>query len=258
MEKEGKEVNNLKKNNAMGQDQLYDLLTSKELSWHAILLDLINTEQLDPWNIDLGLLSQRYLEKIRELQEANFFISSKVLLAAALLLRIKSEILHTRIKDIDELLFEKKQKPKDELVGLTSIFELAEEEIPEILPRTPLPRFKKITLNELVSALDTALKTENRRIRRELFFKRAERALGVAVFNKPLIDIKKKIHEVYEKIKHLFKKHQLEKLKFSVLAGQGREERIATFVPLLHLDHKNKIILEQQKPFSEIEITLKN
>jgi chromatin segregation and condensation protein Rec8/ScpA/Scc1 (kleisin family) len=247
----------VKKNNQVGQDQLYDLLTSRELSWQAILLDLINSEQLDPWNIDLGLLSQKYLKKIRELQEANFFISSKVLLAAAFLLRIKSEILHTRIKDIDELLFEKKQKPRDELAGLSSIFELAEEEMPEILPRTPLPRFKKITMNELMSALDTALKTEHRRIKRELFFKRAERALGVAVFQKPLKDITKKVSEVYSKIKELFKKHELEKLTFSKLAGEGREERIATFVPLLHLDHKNKIILAQEVPFSEIDITLK-
>lgn len=245
-------------NGNMGQDQLYDLLTSRELSWQAILLDLINSEQLDPWNIDLGLLSQKYIQRIRELQEASFFISSKVLLAATILLRIKSEILHSRIKDIDELLFEKKQTKKDELAGLSSIFELAEEEIPEIYPRTPLPRFKKITINELMSALDTALKTEHRRIKRELFFKRAERALGVAVFQKPLIDIRKKINEVYMKIKELFKKHQLEKLTFSKLAGEGREERIATFIPLLHLDHKNKIMLEQQVPFSEIDITLKN
>jgi segregation and condensation protein A len=259
MEKEAKEVKaeEVKKTNHMGQDQLYDLLTSRELSWQAILLDLINSEQLDPWNIDLTLLSQKYIEKIQELQESNFFISSKILLAAAILLRIKSQILCTRIKDIDELLFEKKQKPRDELAGLASIFELAEEELPEIFPRTPLPRFKRVTLNELVSALDTALNTEHRRIKRELFFKRAERALGVAVFNKPVIDIRKKIKEIYQKIRELFKKHQLEKLTFTKLAGQGKEERIATFVPLLHLDHQNKIILEQQQPFSEIEITLK-
>jgi segregation and condensation protein A len=244
------------KDSQMGQDQLYDLLTSRELSWQAILLDLINSEQLDPWNIDLGLLSQKYIERVQQLQEANFFISSKVLLATTILLRIKSEILHTRIKDIDELLFEKKEKQRDELVGLASIFELAEEELPQILPKTPLPRFRKITLNELVSALDTALKTEHRRIRRELFFKRAERALGVAVFQRPLIDIRKKIKEVYEKVVDLFKKHQLEKLKFSVLAPGGKEERIATFVPLLHLDHQNKLFLEQEAPFSEIEITL--
>ena len=241
----------------MGQDQLYDMLVSRELSWQAILLDLINSEQLDPWNIDLGLLSQKYIQRVRELQEANFFVSSKVLLAATILLRIKSEILHSRIKDIDELLFEKKEKPRDELAGLASIFELAEEEIPEIYPRTPLPRFRKITLNELMGALDTALKTEHRRIKRELFFKRAERALGMAVFQKPLIDIRKKIQDVYEKIRDFFKKNETEKMKFSVLAGEGREERIATFVPLLHLDHQNKIIVEQEAPFAEIDITLK-
>jgi segregation and condensation protein A len=257
MEKEVKEIGKNMKNGPMGQEQLYDMLVSRELSWQAILLDLINSEQLDPWNIDLGLLSQKYIQRIRELQEASFFVSSKVLLAATILLRIKSEILHSRIKDIDEILFEKKEKPKDELAGLASIFELAEEEIPEIYPRTPLPRFRKITLNELMGALDTALKTEHRRIKRELFFKRAERALGMAVFQKPLIDIRKKIQDVYTRIRDFFKKHGTEKMKFSVLAGEGREERIATFVPILHLDHQNKIMIEQEAPFTEIDITLK-
>ncbi len=253
-----KEARKEKTKGQVNSEQIYDLITSRELSWQAILLDLINSEQLDPWNIDLGILSNRYIEKIHELQESNFFVSSKVLLAAAILLRIKSEILHSRIRDIDELLFDDKKKKKDEIETITSIFELGEEEIPEIMPKTPLPRFRKITLNELMSALDVALNTETRRIKRELFFSRAERALGLAVFQKPLIDIRKKINEVYSKIKDFFVKNNEEKkLLFSILAGQGREERIATFVPLLHLDHQNKIMLEQIQPFSEIEITLK-
>ena len=47
---------------------------------------------------------------MQKLEEADFFISSKVLLAACLLLRIKSEILLNQyIKSIDEILFGKKK-----------------------------------------------------------------------------------------------------------------------------------------------------
>ena len=82
-----------KQNSKVGQDQIHELIFSNKLSWQAIIYDLINTEQLDPWDINLSLLANKYLEKIRILEESNFFISSKVLLAAALLLRMKSEIL---------------------------------------------------------------------------------------------------------------------------------------------------------------------
>jgi len=93
------------------QEQIHDLLFSKEASWQDVIYDLINTEQLDPWDIDITILANRYLEKIHKLEEQSFFISSKVLLAAALLLRIKSEILlNEYIKSIDEILFGKKEK----------------------------------------------------------------------------------------------------------------------------------------------------
>ena len=50
--------------------------------------DLINSEQLDPWDIDIVVLTRRYFEKILELEEKataegsetspDFYISSKV------------------------------------------------------------------------------------------------------------------------------------------------------------------------------------
>src|SRR3989344_1744538 len=97
------------------QEQIHDLLFSRELGWQEIIYDLINTEQLDPWNVDIIILTNRFLEKIQELEE-NYFVSSKVLLAAALLLRIKSEILLNKyIKSIDEILFGKKETKKNGL-----------------------------------------------------------------------------------------------------------------------------------------------
>ena len=75
------------------------------MSWQQIILDLIKSDQLDPWDIDLVILTKKYLEKIHELEESNIYISSKILLAAAILLRVKSEILIDKyIKSLDEIL----------------------------------------------------------------------------------------------------------------------------------------------------------
>src|SRR3990167_9136813 len=100
-------------NQKVGQEQIHKLLFGEQLSWQAIIYDLINTEQLDPWDVNIVLLSNKYLEKIRELEEANFFVSSKVLFAASLLLRIKSEILlNDYIPSLDAILFGKKEEQK--------------------------------------------------------------------------------------------------------------------------------------------------
>lgn len=236
----------------IGQEQLYDILTSKEPSWQAIIYELIHTEQLDPWDVDIALLANRYLQKIKELEEANFFISSKVLLAASLLLRIKSEILLNQyIKSLDEILFGKKEEKKQVLEKI----EIDENELPELFPRTPLPRFKQVTLQELMSALNQAISTESRRIKREISIKQAERLSQVDV-PKSRVNIRDRIRQIYAKIIVFFSKKPETRLGFTELVGKGKEERLAAFLPILHLDSQQKVWLEQEKHFDEIWIWL--
>lgn len=243
--------------NRVSQEQFYDLLVSKELSWQAIIYDLIRTEQLDPWDIDLALVARKYIERIQQLQElgeGTFFISSKVLLAGAIMLKIKAELLHNNMQDIDEMLFDKNKKTTGiELVNPSQLVDFAEEES-VILPRTPLPRGRKVTLHELMAALDRAINTEHRRIKKELAFRRIRSDIDFVLPHKT-INIGQKIRELYCKIKDFFLKH--EKLTYTKLVGTSRDERIACFLPLLHLDSQKKIVLQQEMPFSEIEIWLR-
>ncbi len=235
----------------VGQEQIHDLLLSDKLSWQAIIYDLINTEQLDPWDIDLTLLAQKFLERVRTLEEANFFISSKVLLAASLLLRMKSEILlDYDIKTLDEVLFGKKEirKYSQERIEL-------DEDVPLLAVRTPLPRYKKVTLEELMNALGHAIKTENRRISKVVVAKQQEFEAANSL-PKQKINVQDRIKEVYGRLRDIFKDRE-EKLSFSELAGSTTEERMATFLPLLHLDNQQKVWLEQESHCSEIWILLK-
>ena len=98
----------------INQEQVHNLLFNREVDWQEIIYDLINSEQLDPWNIDIGILSEGFLVKIREYEEMDFFVSSKVLLAAALLLRIKSELILSKyMRSIDSILFGEKEEKKN-------------------------------------------------------------------------------------------------------------------------------------------------
>ena len=237
------------------QQQVHDILMSREVSWQEIIYDLINTEQLDPWDIDLMILSDGYLAKVQKLEEMDFFVSSKVLLAAAFLLRLKSEILLNRyIKSIDEILFGKKEDKKYIMERID-----LDEEIPELVPKSPMPRFKKVTLQELISALDKAIVTENRRIVKEIVNKNAIREAGFSL-PKRTINVKDKIREIYDKIfGHLNPKvaPEKDKVSFTEIVGMNKEERIVAFLPLLHLDNQKRIWLEQNEHFDEIHIWLK-
>ena len=242
----------------IGENQVYEVITSKKHDWYDIIYELINSEQLDHWDIDLVVLTRRYFEKIAELEEADFYISSKVLLAAALLLRIKSEfLLNKHIKDIDEVLFGRKDSIKD----IYEKISIDENELPMLIPKTPLPRLKKVTLDELMSALNKAINTESRRIKREVAIKNAKRLSEVDFPKFQRIDLKDRIRQFYAKILTIIKKSKeneklLNKVSYSHLTGKEREEKLACFLPLLHLSNTKKLWLEQENHLDEICIYL--
>ncbi len=239
--------------NTVKQEQVHDLLFSREIGWQEIIYDLINTEQLDPWDINLTILTEKFLEKIRILEEADFFVSSKVLLAASLLLRIKSEILLNRyIKSIDDILFGKKESKYHSLERIE-----LNEEIPELIPRSPMPRFRRVTIKELMESLNKAITTENRRIKRAIVNTNALREASLSL-PKRNFSIKNKIKEILDRLTgHFNENKDHTKVSYTVFVGMDKEERILSFSPLLHLETQQKVWLEQQEHFGEIDIWMK-
>jgi chromatin segregation and condensation protein Rec8/ScpA/Scc1 (kleisin family) len=252
MEKE--EENNLNSKITSKQEQIHDILFSREISWQEIIYDLINTEQLDPWDIDIGILTNKYLERIRSLEDEDFFVSSKVLLAAAFLLRIKSELLLDKyLKSIDEILFGK----KEEKIQKINLDELDFEDIPDLVPKSPLPRFKKVSLKELIESLNKAIITENRRIKKEIINNNALRETSISL-PKRRFNPTTKSKEIYEKLLDYIKQNFAEKISFSELTSADKEERIISFSMLLNLENQRKVWLEQLGHFEEFYIWPRN
>lgn len=242
----------MEKEEKINQTQFFDLITSDELSWQAIIYDLIKTEQLDPWDIDLTILAEGYLEKIQELEEADFFVSSKVLLACSLLLRLKSELLINKyIQDLNDALYGRKEENKYEIERI----DLDEDELPVLVPRTPIPRHKKVTLNELMSALGKAIDTENRRIKKEIKSKQAKKLTNAVMPKSTRIPLKTRIKGIYISVKNHITKKGNSHMKYSELAP-SRNEKIACFLPILHLSNNEQLHLRQPKHFEEIHLSL--
>jgi hypothetical protein len=120
-----------------------------------------------------------------------------------------------------------------------------------------MPRFKKVTLQELIDALDVAIKTESRRIDKEIEKKQADRLSHVDIPKFRRTNIKDRIRHFYAKVLSSFKNKKGEvKLSYSHFTGDSKEERLACFLPMLYLSNHGKVWLEQEGHFSEIWLYL--
>lgn len=229
------------------QDKIYDLITKeKEITWQSIIYDLVKKEELDPWNLDISKLVQKYLETIKNLKKHSFFISGKVILASSILLRLKSyKLISEHIANFDTLLYPSDESLLDEMENN----QYAEMDIPQLLIKTPQTRRRKVNLKELVGALTNALEVNQRR----LIKRKDEELLRPVEIPKKTINITSLIKDLYSKILSFFKK--TETIKFSeLIPSNKKEDKIYTFIPMLHLVNEGKIDLEQNEHFGEIFI----
>ncbi|MEM4244756.1 MAG: segregation/condensation protein A [Candidatus Nanoarchaeia archaeon] len=233
------------------QDRLFEMLVQQdEITWQTIIYDLIRTEQMDPWDIDVSLLAQKYIETVNKLQEMNFFISGKVLLASALLLKIKShKLMEEDIAGFDSYLFNTGEEELS-LGDLDEIQRLSRDQLPKLTIKTPQARKRKVNLQDLMNALQKALEVNQRRVIRRI---REEKLFNPPQIPERKIEISKLIKDLYEKIMSFF--HKQETVTFTKLVpSERKEDKIMTLIPLLHLDTQGRINMVQNEPFGEIEI----
>jgi len=235
------------------EDKIYKMLIEEsEITWQSIIYDLIKKEEIDPWHINISILANKYIEKIKELKQHNFFISGKVLLASALLLRLKShKFLTEHISNFDSFLYPPQDEPEisELLDSMSEANEYRDEKIPSLIIKTPQERKRQVTLNELMGALEKALEIDYKREVR----KRNYAVIRHAELPKNVRNIAEIIKNVYNTIVSMFKKN--EDVTFSkLLPSEKREDKLYTFLPLIFLETEGKINLEQEVPFGEIKV----
>src|SRR3989344_2500451 len=234
-------------------ERIFNIILSKadEVTWQSIIYELVKSEQMDPWDIDISLLTQKYMEILRSLKEHDFRVSGKVLLAAAILLKIKStKLVGEELNELDRLLVGVEDR-MDEL-GFEENANIEKlGEIPSLIPRTPQPRKRKVSIFDLVDALERALEVKKRR----LFHSIPPLNLEAPKKKKDITEV---IREVYGRIRLFFINTVKEKLTFQkLLPSESKEDKVHTFIQLLHLAQQNRIELIQTAPFGEIQVLLK-
>ncbi len=232
-------------------ERIFQILYKEdEVTWQSLLYELVKKEGMNPWDINVSLLTKKYIDTIKKLKELDFRISGKVLLAAAILLKMKSNrLLNEDLSEFDRLLTQEEEQLVEEL-DLEEQHQYQIGERPVLIPRTPQPRKRKVSIFDLVNALEKALEVKQRRVLNSI------PPMSVKIPERKR-DITEIIREVYSRIKAFFTINSQKNLTFSQLVpSQKKEDKIFTFIPLLHLTNQRKVNLEQKEHFGEIEIIL--
>jgi segregation and condensation protein A len=236
---------------SQSQDKIYSLLVEQnEISWKAIIMDLISTEQMDPWDINISLLTGKYIDRLNQLKEQDLKVGGKVLLAASILLRIKStKLVSDDLDDFDRLIAGADMSQEqfyDELEQELARGEaLGLKEEYELLPRLPQARRRKVSVFDLVKALEKALEVKERRV---LHSMPPPMPLPQRTF-----DVTAALTNLFQRIQSLFGVRKQLTFK-QLLPGETKQDKVYTFIPLLHLANHQKIELEQSEAFGDIHI----
>jgi len=206
----------------------------EEITPIDILLQLVTMGKVDPWNIDIVDITEKYIERIREMRDLDLRVSARAILAASILLRMKTEaLLYTKEDDGEE------QKEEERI----------RVDVDPYVP--PLRRAERYyTLDDLIEALMDALEeTEKRKPKKKKEVKIEEEIFVVDDFR---VDIEKHVNKLYEIVRELYSNTK-DKIAFWELVFDPSPKIVArTFLYLLFLANMGKIELIQEEPFGEI------
>jgi segregation and condensation protein A len=210
-------------------------------TWREMLLDLVHAQKMDPWNIDIGEIATKYLDRIKNLEIRDLRLPANLILAASILLRFKSDAL-----SLEE---EEQTVTPEVFVGE----EEAAVEIPMIELRSRIPPRRQVTLDELMGAMEKVFEEQQKREE-----KAARRmveipsAMNIAI---PEFDIEEEMVELYDRVEGSADKEGL--VLFSALADMGNpQEVIYTLLPVLHLVQDKRVSIFQEEFFGEIFVRL--
>jgi len=211
-----------------------------------ILVNMAKKNEIDPWNIDIVEVTDKFLNRIEELERLDLRISGRTLFYASVLLRMKSNTLLEPEPDTEN--------EYDEPLDYTEYTDTP-------IPPPPLRRrtLRPATLKDLITELKKAEKVEKRRIHRIKQQTPSERTKQtLQARNKSVMelaheeDIEKRIIELNKKLYEIFKTK--DRIKFTEITPEDNNDRMMTFLALLFIAGRKKIRLEQDKLFEEITI----
>jgi segregation and condensation protein A len=206
-----------------------------------ILVSLAKNGEIDPWDIDIVDVTDKFLAQVAELEKLDLRVSSRTLLFASILLRMKADALEeSEPQDLDE------EELLDE--DLHACF-------PALKPKVRRHAKRRVTLSELIHELKKATKRKEKSDVRRLIQLQAPEFDALAVAHTE--DIERQVKRVQRELKRRFGK-QDQVLFSELVVGNTAEHIVETYIPLLFMATRRQIQLEQKELFGDILIQCKN
>lgn len=207
-------------------------------SWKQLLIDLVITEKLDPWDIDITKVADGFFRMVREMEKVEFHIPANIILASAILLKYKSNALRV---------FE---EPEQEDLPPEPLVVEDEGEIPVLSIKSRIPPKAPITLNELISEMERVIKYDDEAAPRARPKAPSHEVLEIPI---PDYDIESEMEKLYERMNREMDSEKL--VLFSSLVGEkSPSDTVLTLAPLLHLAQEKAVGLRQDEFWGEIFI----
>ncbi len=210
----------------------------KIATWRELLLELVESKRIDPWDIDIALMATEYVNAVRQMQLVDLRVPANIILAASILLRLKSDSIPI-FQQNDEI---PQDEPRESRIA---------PETGSLMPKLRIQPRRRISLGELMAALDEVIKIGERRELRD-----AEISMPITI-EMEKDDIDKKIDDAH---KIILKDADAEGVvRYGALAryfASPNDALLNMFIPVLFLAHRKILRVKQDEFFGEIFLIL--
>ena len=215
-----------------------------------ILVLMAKRGEIDPWNIDIIDVTDKFLKKIDNMSELDLRITGRTLFYAATLLRIKAESIDSKYEEEPDDEFEEEIEPIDDLPENDEV-----TTYPVLIPKLKRRYKRPVTLEELIFELKRAEKVDNRRKTRKIQ-KDQDKITTDDVAN---IAYDENVEEnIKEMESELLKKFEgTNSILFSDLLRDKEGisfNTVTTYISLLFLASRGKIWLDQNELYGDLFI----
>lgn len=224
-----------------------------------LLLHLVNRLEIDLYDISVSEITDQYMAFIHAMQDLQLDVAGEYLLMAATLLEMKSKMLLPKQEEeyIEDSYEEFEEDPREELIRRLAEYRkykavsiaLKEREakwqLVHARPAVPLgePPAKPLadaSVYDMISALQKLVKRKWLEVPRKTRIHRQE------------VSIKDRMNEILDVLEKSFGR----KTFYEFYVDANREQVVTTFIAVLELMKKHKVVCEQESNFADIMIYL--
>src|SRR5438445_1631414 len=180
----------------VNEEGILKTIIEKE-SWEEIIYYIVSLESLDPWDVDLIKLTDRFIKFVKSVKDLDFKIPAKVIFVSVILLKLKANYLS---------IFEEKEedKPTEEKPPIDLGIDPNLVQLGYPMKRTPK---RQVSLDELIGALKKALQVREKKVERQFKI----RTQIQKQFSEE--DVSIRIQNIFKEIQDALAKSDSEKIK---------------------------------------------